>query len=303
MAVISLEIVLIASNNKGYWKVVQKLVHDMNMFEVNQKKSKLYSTFRFGELLYHGVVREVRKKYRSPIVGLVTEIVQSVIYVVFFLLFMKIMGNRQSPIRGNEVVYILTGVFLFLIHIRAIGAVMGTKGPLNPMNLHTSVNSILTILSASIATIYTQTLAFFIILFATNVLYERVEIYNPKGFAFAFFISWIAGIAIGNLMLSLSVFFPNLMKVISQTFQRVNMIFSGKFFVPNMIGANIFWLFTWNPLFHVIDYSRDAAFINYTATRTNINYALWATFGIFVVSFMIDHWARKYASESWKARA
>jgi hypothetical protein len=25
--------------------------------------------------------------------------------------------------------------------------------------------------------------------------------------------------------------------------------------------------------------------------------------GVFVVSFMIDHWARKYASESWKSRS
>jgi len=278
MAVHALEIVLIASNNKGYWKVDKKSVHVMIMFEVNQKKSKLYSAFRFGELLYHGIVREVRKKYRSPIVGLVTEIVQSILYVAFFLLFTKIMGNHRSPIRGNEVVYILTGVFLFMVHIRAISAVMATKGPLNPMNLHTSVNSLLTILSASIATIYTQILAFFVVLFATNVFLERVEIFNPKGFAFAFFASWIAGIAIGNLMLSLSVFLPNLMKVVSQVFQRINMIFSGKFFVPNMIAPNIFWLFTWNPLFHVIDYSRDAAFINYTATRTSISYALWATF-------------------------
>ena len=267
------------------------------------KKSPVYATFRFFELLYHGIVREARKQHRTPIAGLATDILQSAIYVIFFLMFMNLMGMRQPTIRGSEVLYIMTGVFLFLVHIRAISAVMGTKGPLNPMNLHSSMNSILNVLSASIATVYIQIIAFIILMFASNVLFERIEIYNMRGFAFAFFVAWLAGVAIGNLMLSLSVFFPKLMKIASQTFQRVNMVFSGKFFLANTVPGNLFWMFSWNPLFHVIDYCRDAAFINYTATRTNINHALWVTFRVFFVSFMLDHWARKYASETWNSRS
>lgn len=273
------------------------------MFTTQNNDSKLYGIFRFFELLYHGTVREVRKQHRSPIAGLISDIVQSAIYVLFFLMLTRVMGMRQPAIRGNEILYIMTGVFLFLVHIRAIGAVMGTKGPLNPMNLHRSMNSVLNILSASLAAVYIQIIAFIILMFASNVLVERVTVYDPKGFAFAFFVAWIAGVAIGNLMLSLSVFFPKIMKIASQTFQRVNMIFSGKFFLAGTVPGYMFALFSWNPLFHVIDYCRGAAFINYSATRTNINYALWVTFALFVLSFMLDHWARKYASESWKARS
>ena len=209
---------------------------------------------------------------------------------------------RPSAIHGSKILYVMTGVFLFLVHIRAVGAVMGTKGPLNPMNLHSSMNSVLNILSATIAALYIQILAFFILMFASNVLVERITIHEPRNFAFAFFVAWIAGVAIGNLLLSLSVFFPRSMRIVSQTFQRINMVFSGKFFLANAIPGTLLPLFSWNPLFHVIDYCRDAAFINYTANRTNIDYALWVTFGLFVISFMIDHWARKYASESWKSR-
>lgn len=274
----------------------------MIMFDVNQNSSPAYKVYRFFELLYHGIVREVRKQHRSPIAGLASDIFQSVLYVIFFLFFMNVMGMRQAAIRGSEVLYIMTGVFLFLVHIRAVGAVMGTKGPLNPMNLHSSMNTLLNILSATIATLYTQILAFIIMMFAANVLFERMEIHDPKRFAFAFFVAWISGIAIGNLMLSLSVFFPKMMRIIAQMFQRLNMVFSGKFFLANTVPNSIFWMFSWNPLFHTIDFCRDAAFINYTATRTNIHHALWVTFGVFVFSFMLDHWGRKYASESWKSR-
>ena len=272
------------------------------MFDNTQNNAPAYKVYRFFELLYHGIVREVRKQHRSPIIGLATDIFQSMLYVVFFLFFMNIMGMRQAAIRGSEVLYIMTGVFLFLVHIRAVAAVIGTKGPLNPMNLHSSMNTLLNILAATLATLYTQILAFAIMIFAANVLFERIIIYDAKRFAFAFFVAWIAGVAIGNLLLSLSVFFPRLMKLVSQMFQRLNMVFSGKFFLANAVPTSMFWMFSWNPLFHVIDYARDAAFINYTATRTNIHHALWVTFAIFVISFMLDHWARKYASESWKSR-
>ena len=99
---------------------------------------------------------------------------------------MNLMGMRQPTIHGSEVLYIMMGVFLFLVHIRAISDVMGPKGPLNPMNLHSSMNSILNVLSASIATVYIQIIAFIIFIFASNVLFERIEIYNMPGFAFAF---------------------------------------------------------------------------------------------------------------------
>ena len=131
---------------------------------------------------------------------------------------------------------------------------------------------------------------------------EPVVVFNPAGVAFAFFVAWLTGIAIGNLFLSISIFYPKTMALVSKMFIRLNMVFSGKFMMANSVPGFKFYLFAWNPLFHTIDHARSAAFINYTARRTDIHYALWVAFTLLVISFMIDHWTRKYASVSWQAR-
>lgn len=272
------------------------------MFTPPTKPSGIAEVFRFFDLLYHSTVREVRKAKVNPMVGLLNDILQSMIYVAFFYFFMQIMGMRQLAVRGNEILFVMSGVFLFLVHVKAIGAVMKTKGPLNQMNLHTHVTSILNILAAALAAVYVQILAFFIILFLTHVLLEPVEIYYPAGVALSFFVAWLAGVAIGNLFLAISVFLPKTMRIVAQTFQRVNMVFSGKFSLANLIPTAMWPMFAWNPLFHTIDFARSSMFINYTATRTDISYAIYVSLGVLLAGFMVDHWTRKFASESWKAR-
>lgn len=258
--------------------------------------------FRFFDLLYHSIVRGVRQSNVNPVTGLLRDILQSLLIVAFFLFLTTFLGSKGSAIRGNEMLFVMSGVFLFLVHIKAIREIQSTKGPLNKMNLHTHVTSVLNLLASTFATLYIQIISFFVILYFTHVLIEPVVIYYPPGVALGFFAAWFSGLAIGNLFLSLNIFFPKAMSTITMLYIRLNMIFSGKIVLASTIPAFMYPMFAWNPLFHVIDHARSAAFINYTARRTDITYAFWVSFAILVISFMIDHWARKYASESWAAR-
>ena len=135
------------------------------MLSPRKNTSFLIEIFRFFDLLYHSTVRSVRQSNVNPIMGLFRDILQAMLYVLFFILFMRVLGMREMAIRGNEILFIMSGVFLFLVHTKAIAAVMQTKGPLNKMNLHTHVTSILNILANALAGVYIQVISFFIILY------------------------------------------------------------------------------------------------------------------------------------------
>ncbi|GHA48516.1 ABC transporter permease [Amylibacter ulvae] len=272
------------------------------MLPTNQKKSKLSKAISFFELAYHSIVRNVRKGHSNAVQGLIMDVLQNLLLVVFFALFIGILGMRSVAVRGNFILYVMTGVFLYLSHIKVMGAVRTAASPTDQMLKHAPVNMLLNVIAASFSALYIQLLSMAVLLFATHVWLEPVVFYNLKGVAVCFFLAWLFGIAMGVLFSSLGIFFPKPMTIITTAYTRMNMIFSGKMMLANSLTPALLPWFTWNPLFHIIDQARGHTFINYIPRNTNLTY-VWVVFLIvLMLGFMIDHWARKYASQSWNAR-
>ena len=80
------------------------------------------------------------------------------------------------------------------------------------------------------------------------------------------------------------------------------MVFSGKMFLASTLPGYLLPMFIWNPLFHSIDQARGYTFVNYNARVTNLTYPIVVTLVLILVGMMIEHWARKYVSESWSRR-
>lgn len=275
----------------------------MLMFSGNRSNNLFFEFFRFFDLLYHSTVKEIRKSSASPVIGLFSDILNTATYLIFFIIFIKFLGIKNTAIRGSEIMFVMTGVFLFLVHIRAVGAVMGTKGVLNTMNLHTHVTTYLTMFSSALSTLYLQAMAFFIILYVTHTLIEPAYILRPSRVFFAFVAAWISGISVGYLFLSLATFLPKTMKIVSTAYQRMNMICSGKMILANSLPTAYLPFFDWNPLFHAIDQARDAAFVNYTARVTDLAYPFWVALVLFVLGMLLENRTKSSASLSWHKRA
>jgi len=256
----------------------------------------------FFVLLYYSIVRDIRESDGNAIRGIFKEIMQTLIMVGVFYLFINVLGMRGSVVRGNFVLFLVSGIFLFMTHIKAVGKVAASGGATNPMLKHAPVTTLLLISSAALSTLYIQILAMAAILLVTHVLIEPIVFYNFKGFIVCFFVAWGAGISIGLIFLSLSQFFPTAIGMISSLYQRANMIFSGKMFLASALPGYLLPMFMWNPLFHAIDQARGYTFINYTPRHTNLMYPILITFILIVLGLMLEHWTRKYVSESWARR-
>ncbi len=271
------------------------------MFQQQVKRSTLHSAISMLELIYHATVRDVRKSHGNAIIGLVMSIMQTVIMVAIFWLMFAVLGLRGNAIRGDFLLYVMSGIFLFLTHNKAVGAVMGAEGPTSPMMLHAPMNTTVAILSAALGCLYIQTLALFVILFAYDVAIAQIDVLHPFAAYGMVLLAWFSGCAIGLLLLAMKPWAPSAVGIITQIYTRANMIASGKMFVANSLPGYMLAMFDWNPLFHCIDQARGFVFLNYNPHYSSVAYPLYISFVLIMLGLMGEFYTRKHASASWKA--
>ena len=111
------------------------------MFTQRRNRNMVEAAFTTLALIYHVTVNNLRKGQRNAVVGLMMTVVQAVAMILGFYLVYFIIGVRYSPIRGNFIVYIMTGIFMFMTHNQGIQAVMSAEGPVSPLMKHTPMNT------------------------------------------------------------------------------------------------------------------------------------------------------------------
>jgi hypothetical protein len=60
------------------------------------------------------------------------SLLQSVMFLAAFYLMFTVIGARTMAIRGDFMLYLLTGIFMYLVHIQALQAVMGSENSTSP---------------------------------------------------------------------------------------------------------------------------------------------------------------------------
>ena len=261
------------------------------------------ASMSFMELLFHSVVRDARKSSGNATLGLLLVMLQSLMMLAIFFLLFTVLGMRSVAIRGDFVTFLLTGIFLFLTHNKAVQSAMGAVSPVGGLTLHTPVNSLLNIMASVLSGLYLQVLGFALILLVVHILRGGLDFYNPAGLIFPFFMAWASGIAIGLMFGVLTPFAPKFMPMVSMMYRRANMITSGKMLPANYMSATMITWFDWNPLFHSIDQARGHAFVNYFPRHTNMEYPVYLSLTLVMIAMMIEFWLRKNMSQSWGKRS
>ena len=133
------------------------------MFEQQAKTTGLKSGSRLLELIYHATVRSVRQSHGNALFGLVMNILQAIIMVFAFYVMFSILGLRSSAVRGDFLLYIMSGIFLFLTHTKTLAAVVSSEGPASPMMKHAPMNTLIAICASAIGALYIQVLSLIVV--------------------------------------------------------------------------------------------------------------------------------------------
>ncbi|UWQ18300.1 ABC transporter permease [Jannaschia sp. M317] len=271
------------------------------MFRVQRRQTALSSAFTLLELIFHATVRQTRKGHGNGLVALGMNVLQTAVFLAAFFALFTLLGMRGSAIRGDFLLYLMSGIFLFLTHVKTVGSIAGAEGPASPMMKHAPMNTAVSIAAAALSALYLQTLSGALVLFAVHVAWHPVEIASPSGTVMMFLLSWLSGIGIGLCLLALKPWFPNFVQIANSIYSRMNMVFSGKMFVANSLPSSWLGYFSWNPLFHTIDQSRGYTFVNYNPHYTSWEYPLILSLVLILIGLMGEFYTKRHASVSWFA--
>ncbi len=273
------------------------------MLRAEQSTFFLAPVGRTGALIFHAAVREVRKEHGNALMSIFINIFQTIIFVGAFFLMFALLGMRGAGIRGDFLMYILSGVFLFLVFNKSMSSVFGSEGPASPMMKHANMNTMIAICAAALSTFYVQLLSITVILLFYHIGWQQVEIDDFGGALKIFILTWLTGVALGMMFLALRPWAPTATRMVMTIYSRINMFASGKMFVANALPPMMLALFTWNPLFHLIDQMRGYIFINYAPRNTNLEYPIWVMLACLAIGLMGEYYTRNRASISWMARS
>ncbi len=261
--------------------------------------ARVFTTF---ELVFNQAVYNVRKSHGNAIIGLLLNIAQTMLLVGVFMAIFVFTGMGGSSIRGDLLLFLMTGVFLFMAHVKVIGAVANAEGPTSSIMKHRPMNPIIAVCGAALAELYIQILSVVVILFLYHALWTPITIYRPVATFGMFLAVWFAGFAIGVVMYAIRPWMPQVSKLITMFYTRLNMVASGKFMLANMLPTTYLPYFMWNPLFQGIDQARGFAFINYNPLHTWAFYPIVVGVAVLVIGMLGEFYTRRNASLSWGAK-
>jgi ABC-type polysaccharide/polyol phosphate export permease len=132
----------------------------------------LVALFSLVGVTYHTAVRKVRKTHGNAMVAIGMSLLQSFMFLAAFYLMFTVIGARTMAIRGDFMLYLLTGIFMYLVHIQALQAVLGSENSTSPMMQHAPMNTLVAILSSALSVLYVKTISLLVVLFTMHTLIQ-----------------------------------------------------------------------------------------------------------------------------------
>lgn len=249
----------------------------------------------FTALVYSLVVRDLRTEHKNAALGILLSVAQPLAVGLVFFAFITWIGGRGGQIRGDDLTFILIGFILFFLHIRTVAAVATSLRP--DMLNHQRITPFLMICVKAISSAYKNVLALIIMVALNYLLRDVYEMRDPLLFIGVMFWCWLFGLAVGVIMLAANRYLT-WGGILQTTYIRIMFFTSGKFFVANSLPGTIRPFMDWNPLFHLLDQGRSAAFLNYTARTTDMTYPMMVIMALLVGAMLVEHYVRVNYSAS-----
>ena len=149
-----------------------------------QMRSGISGTLVLLKQVYFGHVGGMRKSSGwNAVLGLIGSMMQTVISIMTFYFMFQLMGARSSPFKGNYMLYIISGIAMFMVHNTTVQAVAGAEGPTSGMMQHAPMHTILRHAWQRCKALYQQTITTRKIWSIYHFTVNPLEIFNPIGLA------------------------------------------------------------------------------------------------------------------------
>ena len=107
--------------------------------------------------VYFDIVRGMRKSSRqNAVAGLISSMMQTVIFILAFYFMFQLIDIRTSPIKGDYMLYVISGIAMHITHNSAVMVVAGAEGPTSTILQLAPMNTLISTCSSALRALYTQ---------------------------------------------------------------------------------------------------------------------------------------------------
>lgn len=243
---------------------------------------------RFALLAHALAVQNIARQSTGSF-GLLGAFAAPVAMCVGFLAAYEFLGLFRPAIRGDIVIFLLTGIYLFQLASRTRGAAELTGG--GALLWHQPVQPALVAWSGALSALYITGASMALILTAAGLWRGLPGAADPAGLVAPLLLAWLFGVGSGMVMSGVARYTGGA-GLMGMAWQRAMFLTSGIFFLAGTIPGWLRPWFDWNPLFHIIDAMRMAAFVNYSGGDTSLSYAAACVAGLLLVGHALERRVR-----------
>ena len=231
----------------------------------------------FAFLIWALTVRSLREASGGAMLGVMKGVMMAAAFCIAFYILMNFFGLAGLTVRGDMMVFILIGVGYFFMMKFTMMAAMQAMQRSWGMAQHPHLSPVIFVYADCLGILYNWTIAIMVIFLANGLIKGEFSIQEPIMFFPTFFLCWLIGVGVG-MVIGFMLFYFSWFIMVKRILFKLMFFTSGKFTNANLIPGDLLPVFLWNPLFHLIDQMRDAAFVNYTAHHTNMIYPAIVSF-------------------------
>ena len=241
---------------------------------------------------FHYAVAQVRKKAGSTSLGFVKLILTTMAMFVFMMGLMMLIrmgGSFGVSIRGEFLLYVLSGVAMFMTHNKIFGAVADLYKP-DAMLPVLSISRGIMIMGAILENLYMTFVVNFLFYIVICIIYGEIIMDNPFGFAYCYFVLVLWSVSLGLIFQAITPLAPSVFRILANFYKRIGIVTSGKMVPGNLLGAmgKFGGIFLWNPLFHIIDQGRGFIFDQYNPFISTLEYPIKASIIAFTFAIIFN---------------
>lgn len=268
------------------------------MQRVQQVPTLAAGALRFLDILRATIVHSIRRETGGSALGFVSALLRPLVLLATFWIIIEVMGVRGIAIRGNTVTFLLTGILPFLVHVETVTKVSMAVRKARSMLHHAPASIFVYVLAQALATLYLNLAAAILIWTVAELSGAGLGLRDPAGLMAPYMLAWLSGLGVGLVFLVIGHVAPTAAQVASTVYTRLQFFTCGKFWAANIMPPALVDYAVWNPLLHIIDQIRGAAFVNYTPQHTSLDWPVAFAIGSVVFGFMLEDRLRKGFSVS-----
>ena len=133
---------------------------------------------------------------------------QTVISILAFHFIFQPIGIRTSFTTGDYMLYIISGIAMYITHNSAVMVMVGAEGPASTMLQLAPMNALISIWPSSLRALYTQVIKLSTILLIHHLAINPVGIDHPIATFGIYLVSWFTVVTVGMVLLDLTPWHP-----------------------------------------------------------------------------------------------